>query len=306
MRRLLALALLFAACVSHAAELKLLEVLSQEPTPRLITYTPSQLDPRNPANQVRLATSSIRADLEVLRKVFDGLVLYGYHEANTPRILAVARDLKFKVVLIGVWDIKNAGELDGAAALAKFHLDDFALGVLVGNEGITFNRYEKEDLAIAAARMRKQLPPSVAIGTSEPLVGYKHDEVRTFGDFLAPNIHPVFDRKDFPPAEAAAWAREEALKLAKETKKPVLLKETGFPHAGKPMYTPESQRAFWAAYTKPGLLVKADGAWVYHGVAFEAFDLPWKSEESKLEIEKSWGLFSPKREAYPALDVWKR
>ena len=100
--------------------------------------------------------------------------------------------------------------------------------------------------------------------------------------------------------------REEALKLAKETKKPVLLKETGFPHAGKPMYTPESQRAFWAAYTKPGLLVKADGAWVYHGVAFEAFDLPWKSEESKLEIEKSWGLFSPKREAYPALDVWKR
>src|ERR1700682_6344876 len=68
-------------------------------TPVLGTYTPSQLDPRQEANQRKLATSSIRADLEVLRPGFDGLVLYGYHEACTPRILAVARSLKFRAVL---------------------------------------------------------------------------------------------------------------------------------------------------------------------------------------------------------------
>jgi exo-beta-1,3-glucanase (GH17 family) len=89
----------------------------------------------------------------------------------------------------------------------------------------------------------------------------------------------------------------------------VLLKETGFPHAGKPIYTPAAQKEFWAAYLKPGILAAfrdAPAAWVFHGVGFEAFDLPWKSEASKLAIEKSWGLLSPRYEPYPALEVWKK
>ena len=88
----------------------------------------------------------------------------------------------------------------------------------------------------------------------------------------------------------------------------VILKETGFPHAGKPAYTLQTQAAFWTAYLKPGRLAPATSGgdnWVFYGVGFEAFDLPWKSEESKLEIEKSWGLLSPSREAYPAFDVWR-
>ncbi len=272
----------------------------------LVTYTPSQLDPRQEANQRRLATSSMRADLEALRPAFDGLVLYGYHEACTPRILAVARELKFRAILLAIWDPKSAVEADGVAALVRQFGDDFALGVLVGNEGITFKRYEADDVRFAAARLRQQLPKSVPIGTSEPLAAYASPFPREFGDFLAPNIHPVFDRPQLGPAEAAAWARDEAAQLAVRAKKPVILKETGFPHDGKPAYTPQSQKAFWAAYLKPGTLQRpADGIWCFHGVAFEAFDLPWKSEESKLTIEKSWGLLSPRREAYPALAVWQ-
>jgi exo-beta-1,3-glucanase (GH17 family) len=282
--------------------------LTGQPTPTMVTYTPSQLDPRQEANQRRLATSSIRADLEALRPSFDGLILYGYHEACTPRLLAVARDLKFRAVLLGVWDPKSAAELDGVAELARLHEKDFALGVLVGNEGITFMRYEPEDLTIAANRLRGKLPKTVPLATSEPLVGYQQDFVRSFGDFLAPNIHPVFDRPQLGPAEAAAWTREQAVDLARQTKKPVLLKETGFPHGGKEPFSPETQKEFWAAYVKPGVLArKADAGerWVFHGVGFEAFDLPWKSEESKLAFEGSWGLLSPKREPYPAFEVWR-
>ena len=55
--------------------------LTGEPTATMIAYTPSQLDPRQSANQRNLTTSSIRADLKALRSSFDGLVLYGYHEA---------------------------------------------------------------------------------------------------------------------------------------------------------------------------------------------------------------------------------
>ncbi len=282
--------------------------LTGKPAPTLVAYTPSQLDPRQEANQRRLATSSIRADLQALRPAFDGLILYGYHEACTPRILAVARDLKFRAVLLGIWDPKSAAELDGVAKLVRLHERDLILGVLVGNEGITFKRYETDDLSIAANRLRARLPKSVPLGTSEPLAGYKQQFLRDYGDFLAPNIHPVFDRPRLGPEEAASWAREQGADLARQTLKPVIVKETGFPHGGKEMYTPAAQKAFWSAYVKPGLLARpldAGSPWVFHGVAFEGFDLPWKSEASKLPIEKSWGLLSPKREPYPALAVWQ-
>src|SRR5579864_9758387 len=105
------------------------------PAPALITYAPSQLDPRQEVNQRRLATSSIRADLEALRPAFDGLILYGYHEACTPRILAVAKDLKYRAILLGIWDPKSTAEVDGVAELVRHFHKDFALGVLVGNEG---------------------------------------------------------------------------------------------------------------------------------------------------------------------------
>jgi exo-beta-1,3-glucanase (GH17 family) len=306
------LLLLLPSLVRAAAEpdrrSPLFAYLTGEPAPTLIAYTPSQLDPRQEANQRRLATSSLRADLEALRPGFDGLVLYGYHEACTPRILAVAKSLKFKAVLLGVWDPKSAAELDGVAELARQYEKDFILGVLVGNEGITFKRYEPEDLTIAAARLRGKLPAGVPLGTSETLAGCKLEFVQGFGDFLAANIHPVFDEPKLGPDEAAAWAREQAAAFARQAKKPVILKETGFPHDGKEPYSPATQKAFWTAYLKAGVLARPAGAadaWVFHGVAFEAFDLPWKSEESKLAVEKSWGLLSAKREPYPALAVWR-
>jgi exo-beta-1,3-glucanase (GH17 family) len=164
-------------------------------------------------------------------------------------------------------------------------------------------------LKIAADRMEAKIADTIPISTSEPLVGYDAAFPREFGQFLAPNIHPVFDRPQLGPVEAAAWAREQAAKLAKQTKKPVLLKETGYPHAGKAGFTPAAQKEFWAAYVKPGLLSRqadAPKAWVFYGTAFEGFDLPWKAEESKIPFEKSWGLMSSDRKPYPALEVWRK
>jgi len=275
----------------------------------MVAYVPSELDPRQDVNNRRLPTSSIRADLAALRPAFDGLVLYGYHEAATPRIVAVAKELKFRAVILGIWDPKSAAELDGVAALARLHENDLAIGVIVGNEGVTFRRYEAEDLPIAAARLWAALPKSIPLATSEPLHQYKEPFAREFGDFLAPNIHPVFDRKELAPADAAAWARAEAAKVARTANKPVLLKETGMPHLGTRegvKYTPQMQAAFWEEYLKPGkLATTAGGPWVFHGVAFEALDLPWKEAESRIEIEAGWGLMDPKRKPHPAFDVWK-
>lgn len=291
---------------SAAERTRLFEYLDGAPPARLVGFTPSELDPRNPANQTRLASSSLQADLKSLRPAFDGLVLYGYHEASTPRTVAIAKELGYRAVLLAVWDIKSTAELDGVAALAEQYENDLALGIIVGNEGLTFGRYEEVDLAIAEQRLRFRLGRRFPLTTSEPLVGYQRAVVLEFGDFLAPNIHPVFDREAFGPAEAAAWARNEAVQLANRARKPVVLKETGFPHAGKPAYTPASQRAFWEAYTRPGLKSTSGEHRAYFNVAFEAFDLPWKAAESGLAIEKSWGLLSPTREPYPAFTAWSQ
>ncbi|WP_425614916.1 hypothetical protein NA78x_004800 [Anatilimnocola sp. NA78] len=284
----------------------LFSYLTSKETPgKMICYTPAELDPRSEANQGKLLTSSIRADLTALRPAFDGLVLYGYHEQCTPRIVAVARELKYRGLLLAIWNPKSMAEVDGVAALAKQYDGVFNMGVLVGNEGITFKRYELEDLAIAEARLRKSLPQNVPVSTSEPLHGYQIDTILKFGDFLCPNIHPVFDRKDLPADRAAAWTREEAAKIAKKTGKPVIVKETGFPHAGGPLYSPTSQSEFWHHYTQASLVAEAGESWACHSVGFEAFDLPWKAIESKLEIEKSWGLMSPDRKPHAAFRVWK-
>src|SRR5579872_1813393 len=112
---LLVLASIHGAAAEPDRRNPLFAALTASDAPTLVTYTPSQLDPRQEVNQRRLATSSIRADLVALRLAFDGLVLYGYHEACTPRILAVARDLKFRVVLLAIWDPKSTAEIDGVA-----------------------------------------------------------------------------------------------------------------------------------------------------------------------------------------------
>lgn len=295
------------AQTTTAKDFPFLASLASDKPPKFITYTPSKLDPRNPANNQSLLTSEIREDLEALRPIFDGLVLYGYHEACTPRITAIAKSLKFRSVMLAIWDPKSAAEVDGVAALAKLHAKDFDLAIIVGNEGITFNRYELEDLQIAESRLRASINANIPLTTSEPLVGYEQEAVRSFGDFAAPNIHPVFDNEKATAAEAAKWTREKALDLAAQCKKPLLVKETGFPHAGKPTYTPASQHEFWKAYRQAGVLEKSTqpGIWSFHNVAFEAFDLPWKSEASGLEIEKSWGLFSSDRKPHPAQEAWK-
>ncbi|MFH1921222.1 MAG: exo-beta-1,3-glucanase [Planctomycetota bacterium] len=282
--------------------------LTGSPTPRLVSYSPSELDPRFPGNHDFLTTGSIRTDLKVLRPVFDGLVLYGCNKSSTPRILAVAKELKYRAVLIGIWQPKSDSEIDGVAALVGRYHADLALGVIVGNEGITFHRYGPEDLTTAAVRLRGKIPKTIPLTTSEPLVGYRSEAVRQFGDFLAANIHPVFDAPHLDAAEAAAWARRQAENLARQANKPLLLKETGFPHGGKEGFTLETQKTFWESYLKPGIVARLDDSpdvWIFHGVAFEAFDLAWKTEASNLAIEEYWGLLSKGRESYGALSTWE-
>ena len=122
-----------AAVGSEPAGFALFAYLTGAPPPTMVAYSPSELDPRFDANHSKLATSSIRADLKALRPVFDGLVLYGYHDKSTPRIVAVAKELKFRALLLGIWNPKSATEIEGVVRLVTQFEKNLAMGVAIGN-----------------------------------------------------------------------------------------------------------------------------------------------------------------------------
>lgn len=99
-----------AAAQDRAKKFPLFDYIASERA-AMIAYTPSELDPRNPANQERIATTSLRKELAALRPAFDGLVLFGYNEACTPRLVAVAKELKYRAILLAIWQSKSAAEL---------------------------------------------------------------------------------------------------------------------------------------------------------------------------------------------------
>ena len=273
---------------------------------RWVAYTPSQLDPRAEINHERLSTASLDADLKSLRGAFDGLILYAYHPMVTPRILWLAEQHDFRAVMLGIWQPRSAAELDGVIALTQRYRETLQLAIVVGNEGINFGRYEFGDLLFAEDYLRDQLGSSIALTTSEPLVGYDDERLLAFGDFLAPNIHPAIDRVDLAPQEAANWARSQARRLAEASAKAVLVKETGLPRGGRDQYNPQAQARFWQHYTDAGLSQASGDGLALFNVAFEAFDLPWKAEASGMPIEAWWGLLTQAREPTPAFDVWHK
>jgi hypothetical protein len=185
------------------------------------------------------------------------------------------------------------------------------LAVCLGNEGIAFNRYTLDELKSAAEKLRNILgrDPPVPFCTSEPVSQYGQARLREFGDFLAPNIHPVFDKPELSPSAAVAWVRERATALAELSHRPVLVKETGLPHGGETHYTPETQKAFWQHYRSWPRLTRASKVgddWVSFGAAFEAFNIPWKAGPSNdLKIERFWGLLTAVRKPLPAFEVWQ-
>ncbi len=300
--------------VAHSAELGFLAFLqSAKPAPRLVGFSPTNHDPRGGRRKVPSA-ESLKLDLEALRPAFNGLILYGYDKDITPTILNEAKRQGYRAVLLGIWDPKSEVELEGVVALAKNYHKDLALAICVGNEGITFNRYQVADLAAAADKINMMLGPDLklALCTSEPYGEYSQRALQQFGHILTPNIHSVYDQPNVVnPTEAAAWVRERAMTLAEAAQKPVLVKETGVPNGdgGDMRFTPETQEAFWKAYLKDALLVKSEKhpkVWVSHAAAFEAFCLSWKADESKRPVEGAWGLMSAERKPFAAFSTWKR
>jgi exo-beta-1,3-glucanase (GH17 family) len=286
-------ALLLAGLAAHARSLEegLGRVLAEV---RFIAYTPREFAVAD--GVVRPATpAGVRADLARLRPHFDGLVTYSA-KAGHEHVPAVAAELGFRALILGVWDPADAGEREAAVRLAREY-PALVTALAVGNEGLFWRRYDWPTLQAALGRVREALP-GVPVTTSEPFAVYLDGAYPGFAeaqDLLLPNVHPTFEPWFRPEAiaQAADFVGQVVERLRERFGKPVLVKETGLP-AGPPAkgYTEARQAELWRAL-RARLAPDATQAFAY----FEAFDAPWKPAAQALDSkvlapeEAWWGLF---------------
>jgi exo-beta-1,3-glucanase (GH17 family) len=270
---------------------------------RFVAYSPTGLQIHDgrvtPAND-----ASIRADLTVLRPRFDSLVTYGALNGHE-LVPSIARSLGFRTLVIGIWDVRDARELDAALDAARRH-PRLVAGVVLGNELLLSGRGTSDDVRAAIATVRRRAP-DLPIATSEPFHLHYDGAGRALLadlDFLAPNVHPMFQPwwRDAPDANGAAFVAGVVRELRARFCGPLLVKETGVPTAPPEAgFTPARQASFYAAL-RTAMPPSRDAAFAY----FAAFDAPWRVADEQAVAghhpeEAHWGLYDAQRRAKPAI-----
>lgn len=275
---------------------------------RFVAYTPTDL--RIVSGRVHAASKqAVRADLETLRQDFDGLVTYSCAD-GLEEVPAIASELGYRALILGIWDPLSEREMDNAVRLARA-FPRLVMGIAVGNETLLAERHDWPTLRAAMQRLRVALP-GVPVATSEPFYFYLNDDPPDFvavQDFMLPSVHPLYEPwfDQASDAQAVDFVVQVAERLSTHSDKPLLIKESGMP-SGPPggSFTAARQAGFWVALAQR-LPARTGRGLVY----FEAFDHPWKVENAEPEFgvhpeEAFWGLYSRDGEAKPALTGLRR
>lgn len=285
----------------EAARARLARAMAQG---RFVAYEPTSLQVVDGRTH-DADPESIRADLEALRPRFDALVTYdAIHGAQA--IPTIAAALKFRALVVGVWDPADRAQLDAALAAARA-FPQLIVGLSLGNESIFARRTTVARLAAATAAARARAP-SLALSTTEPFHLYEDPEAAPLlgaMDFLLVNVHPIFQPwfRGATDATSAQFVVNVVADLAQRFCGPILVKETGVPTApASAGYTPERQAAFYAEL-RQRLPASSARAFAY----FSAFDAPWRAHDAGPVAgalsgpeEAYWGLYDEERRPKPA------
>jgi glucan 1,3-beta-glucosidase len=273
---------------------------------RFMAYTPSEFRVLH-GKPIPATPASIAEDLQVLRPYVDGLITYS--TANgLDDVVELAHRAGFRAIILGIWSPTDKNEVTMAITLAREY-PKLVRAIVVGNEGLFWKRYTRQDVQKTITQIRRDVP-HVAITTSEPMVSYLGSPA-ALGcegqDFLLPNIHPVFESWFHPEsiAQATEFVLDTEKRLYALCKKFVLVKETGVPsEPSDGGYSPAIQRAFWR-----NLMLKMHAEPHTSLALFEAFDAPWKIEEMardsgwRDEREAAWGWFTSSRKPKAVVEV---
>ena len=293
-----------AVCNPHpaagAALSRLTDVMA---TGRFVSYQPTALKMFNGVATVA-DEASIEADLRVLRPHFDGLITYSSGN-GAERVADVAARLGFRALILGVWDVRSAQELDNALAAAKRN-PQRVVGLSLGNERIFAKEMDYARLAQVIATVRKRVP-GLAYTTTEPFHLFQPPEAAPLLgsiDFLLVNVHPAFQPwfRDAPDRNAAEFVGNVLKEMAARYCGPLLVKETGVPTAPASLgFSPARQASFYRELQRQ-LPPTSQRAFAW----FSAFDAPWRVTDSHPVAgpqpqEGSWGLFDEQRKPKPVV-----
>src|SRR5262245_9258570 len=264
---------------------------------RFIAYNPTSVQLVD-GRWTEADETSMRDDLELLRLRFDGLITYGSaHGAD--RVVDVAAALGFRAVVLGVWSIDDANELEHAIAAAA-RQPDLVVGLSIGNERVLAKTASSLDVIAAIARARAKAP-SLAMTSTEPFHLYLEPDAGPLieaSDFMLVNVHPTFESwfGDAPDSQRAEFVVNVVDRLATHACGPILVKETGVPTAPEAKgFTPRAQASFYAAL-RSRLPSDRRRAFAY----FSAFDAPWRLQDAMAvpgehPEEAHWGLYDEHR-----------
>jgi exo-beta-1,3-glucanase (GH17 family) len=271
---------------------------------RFVAYQPTSLTVVD--GRVSNATpEGIRADLALLRPRFDALITYDAVH-GTQQIAPIAAALKFRALIIGIWNPFDAGELAAALAAAR-SFPQLVVGVSLGNEMIFSHRSDPQRLTALVQRVRSQAP-QLPLATTEPFHIYETDAAAPLLaslDFLLVNVHPVFQPwfKTATDQTAAQFVVNVTGQLAARYCGPVLVKETGVPTAPAAEGFSSARQASFYAQLRHLLPPDRQRAFAY----FAAFDAPWRAQDATgvpgpHPAEAYWGLFDSQRQPKPVMD----
>jgi exo-beta-1,3-glucanase (GH17 family) len=267
-----------------------------------VAYQPTSLRVVN-GQPTRADAVSIRADLAVLRPKFDSLITYdSLHGAED--IPAIAAQLKFRALIIGVWNPLETSEVDAAIDAAR-HYPQLVMGISLGNELLFAHRIEATRLAALAAQLHARLP-RLPLSVSEPFHVYNDPGIAALLgqlDFLLPNVHPAFQPwfHGASSATSAQFVVNVVGELGTRFCGPLLVKETGLPTApAAEGFSEAGQAGFYSELRRRFPATRAH-AFAY----FSAFDAPWRAQDvtpvgpARAE-EAHWGLYDGARAPKPA------
>ena len=199
-----------------------------------VDYAPTNYVP----SQTLPSEEQIRADLEVLYNAgFRGLVTYSASDifADVPRL---AHEAGFEGIVMGIWMPGDKSETQ-AALEALPYVD----GYVIGNEGLTFDRYDYATLEQSVIDLRQKSTRPVTTTEVNNLY-FKDEKLLNLGDWIFPNAHPYWQNIT-DPIQAVGWTQDTFNALNEIAGGlPVILKEVGLPTEGAPRLSEYQQAEY--------------------------------------------------------------